>query len=66
MDWISVKERLPETGQEVLMWQECQPYAPGSFRYDMCVYNTGVYQPWWKHVTHWMPLPEPPKEAVSQ
>lgn len=51
--WIPVTERLPDVGIEVLIYSEddgvCVDYYGGdSFGY----YN----------VTHWMPLPEPPKE----
>ena len=56
--WISVKERMPEDGKEVLA------YEGGGFIYiDWCCEgewviasaNSGV-------VTHWMPRPEPPGE----
>ena len=56
-DWISVKDRLPEDGQDVLVWDD------GGFAYiDERLCGT------WKYggnygVTHWMPLPEPPKEV---
>jgi hypothetical protein len=44
--WISVKERLPEDGIEVLF------YSPKT-EINCCFVGD---------VTHWMPLPEPPKE----
>ena len=65
-EWISVKDRLPERGQAVLCYR-------GDFRGDMM--NTYVYlgSGNWEDdygyrgtaehegITHWMPLPEPPK-----
>ena len=57
--WISVKDRLPEDGQDVLVWDD------GGFAYiDVRLCGT------WKYggnygVTHWMPLPEPPKEVST-
>lgn len=63
MEWISVKERLPKPGQEVLLWATGAPLQKTYSRYDMGVYNPDIYQPWWDYVTHWMPLPEPPKES---
>lgn len=97
--WISVKDRLPETEQEVLIladrrnymiittaiyedgtvttedsiwgWQDC------GFRYDEETDQYIISEGWWEYrhynpddvydnyiddeVTHWMPLPEPPK-----
>lgn len=48
-DWISVKDRLPEIKQEILVFGE-----PGIFIDE---YN-GDMVVW---ATHWMPLPEPPE-----
>jgi hypothetical protein len=51
MEWISVKERLPEQGQ----WVMCA-LSGGS----LCPVFVGGL-PFSKYVTHWMPYPEPPK-----
>lgn len=66
-NWISVKDRLPEFSGNVLvcyrtgerfcnfMRNEVCYYADGKFtRSDGCIIYTTV--------THWQPLPEPPKE----
>ncbi len=61
MEWISVKDRLPEEGQKVLTYL-------GEF--DGCRTNYLILCPYpiWaclletEEVTHWMLLPEPPKE----
>lgn len=62
--WIPVTERLPKRGKNVLVankrgkqwdidkaWLSC--YGSG---FDRCG-KRSLY-----HVTHWMPLPQPPKE----
>ena len=53
--WIPVTERLPDVGTEVLVYSEddgiCVDYYGGD--------SFGYYD-----VTHWMPLPEPPKEGT--
>ena len=55
--WIPVTERLPDARQFVLVWKDEKPkgFACVSFWMD----NAG----WaFKNITHWMPLPQPPKE----
>ena len=51
-EWISVKDRLPDVGKFVLIYNEINgvllDYHDGA--------TFGYYD-----VTHWMPLPEPPK-----
>ena len=61
--WISVKDRLPEPWEQVLIYS----------RHDFCesAFYIGVPGKWrvtWNHemldadsVTHWMPMPQPPK-----
>ena len=61
-EWISVEDRLPMIGEEVLMTNGVMT-AVGGITVDIHWYiaaippgvNEDVY------VTHWMPLPEPPK-----
>lgn len=64
--WISVKDRPPKDGQDVLAYlyngEETRivpcNYDKGTW-YD-CVMNCTVAI---NSITHWMPLPEPPKEV---
>ena len=57
MEWISIKDRLPEIDKDVLV-VDCNIY-------EVCIYDGvefrtidyGYFYP-----THWMSLPEPPKE----
>lgn len=59
-EWISVKDRLPEDGKYVLVW-EPNLNAIDFSRYD----KASDY--WIDHEynamfpSHWMPLPPPPK-----
>lgn len=48
-DWISVDDRLPPSGKEVLVRMH-----GGRRRIDLL--------PFANEVTHWQPLPEPPKD----
>ncbi len=57
--WIPVTERLPIKGSNVLIYSKSGGRAEG----ELC--EDGWWQYRWcckvEHVTHWMPLPEPPE-----
>ena len=65
--WISVEDKLPPLGQMVIVYRE---YAWGDVKVEQgCRDLNG----WWrvygtrtKRITHWMPLPQPPKENHHQ
>jgi hypothetical protein len=61
-EWISVRERLPEEWRHVAVVLYGKVTA-GFLSHDMkprwYVLSEGGYQT--DNVTHWMPLPEPPK-----
>ena len=58
-EWISVKDRLPEKWQNVLAVR-----SDGKIRFDF-ICSTGCWCEDVNYVgysvTHWMPLPQPPK-----
>lgn len=66
MKWISVKDRLPEEGQVCFVYckendrLECVPYV-GSWPLVMINWEKGEST---DPVTHWMPIPEPPRVGV--
>ncbi len=61
--WIPVTERLPEDNSDVLAYMQNSIESrifPASYHkgwWEDCIWNTRCLS-----VTHWMPLPEPPKE----
>lgn len=62
-DWISVKDRLPEAFQHVII---CRNNRQGRQIVEAGQLDISG---WWrvygtrtKSVTHWMPLPEPPEK----
>lgn len=86
MNWISVKDKLPEVDGRYLVLMNRSLYLKGSgirvgdppfinsieiFRYHTTPKAAGHIVPSWdakgfggdltKYITHWMPLPEPPK-----
>lgn len=58
--WVSTAERLPDSGKCVLI---CAEYGVAEGSYS--AYNKSWVQFRWNaediKVTHWMPLPQPPK-----
>ena len=55
-EWISIKERLPEEETLVLA------YINGLYG-SYC--DVVRWDRFCRHVTHWMPIPEPPKEDAT-
>ena len=75
-EWISVKDRLPdETGRYLAVKKRTAPDDFGGDRTDIVIvrffvddgFRMPIHIPDWinkkinEEVTHWMPLPEPPK-----
>lgn len=65
--WIPVTERLPDQGDRVLCVVKSFAFPGRKYynilRYDKYGFNeNGIYT---DDVTHWMPLPEPPKEGLE-
>lgn len=65
--WIPVTERLPENFKRVLIAVNLPGHEP--VQLDTCfhdygeIYLDGGYE-FFTEVTHWMPLPAPPKEET--
>lgn len=58
MEWISVKDRLPEPNQDVLAI-----HSEGIIDINFLDHYTGfLFENLYGEITHWMPLPEPPEE----
>lgn len=61
--WIPVTERLPELNVPCLVYNKSQPTMVGWRIDDKRFRIPGSYLP--DHPTHWMPLPQPPKEEAT-
>lgn len=58
LNWISVKDELPDEFQKVLVWRKTIGYDIAWIGFGSWVYDTlieGI------EVVTWMPLPEPPR-----
>lgn len=73
--WISVNDRLPPDGLMVIGYTPCDGYMFVGFYRESKIgnYNWSKWfivtamrstQKMTKKVTHWMPLPDPPKKDV--
>lgn len=75
MNWISVKDRLPEKDDVYIICLNSAYYDrdKGVIHYKMVYYAFWDYGHWdleecyanEEDVTHWMPFPEPPEEDVA-
>ena len=59
IEWIPVSERLPDEEQRVLVWSQSN---------GLHIAYIDLWRQWrdaddnhGKKITHWMPLPEPPR-----
>ena len=62
-EWISVDDRLPEEKVNCIVhYKHAYCDNDGYWTIGICFYDGEKFQMHWAYkVTHWMPLPEPPK-----
>ena len=60
-EWISVDDRLPEDYKQRVMVICIGDYPIGYPKIDTDRYVRGQWVRYGIYVTHWMPLPQPPK-----
>lgn len=66
MEWISVKDRLPKkSGSYLVVIKGFDPFSTAFRRdkgwHDQDKGRDALFDPWSHLVTHWRPLPKPPK-----
>ena len=67
-EWVSVKDRLPEAGGYVVCIAKRNPFSrfmPMVARIEKNGWVNPITEQYISEVTHWMPLPEPPKEVET-
>ena len=65
-EWIPVKDRFPEAGGYVVCIAKRNPFSrfmPMAARIERNGWVNPITEQYISEVTHWMPLPEPPKGA---
>lgn len=63
-EWISVKDRLPKLFEDVLTYDADEKIFINWL--EELVDGIGYFAYGGKLVTHWMPLPEPPKNSGAE
>lgn len=69
--WISVKDRLPVTTGTYIAMEYTKNWIPATDEVYGCWFNNGKFYyeadadtPFELNPTHWMPLPELPKDII--
>lgn len=63
LEWISVKDKLPERGVRVLTYVEGNGVFEAFINIKKVWLRGGIeMERWYGKVTHWMPMPEPPSK----
>ena len=65
MEWISVKDKMPQPGRYVERKEKRNPFSrfmPRVARIEKNGWANPITEQYISEVTHWLPLPEPPKE----
>ena len=63
-EWISVKDRLPEDGEYVVCIAKRNPFSrfmPMVARIEKNGWANPITEQYISEVTHWIPMPQPPK-----
>lgn len=60
-EWIDVNERLPGRGVRVLVYLKEKVGRYTRIDTDRVIAKNVGWVRWGEDVTHWMPLPEPPR-----
>lgn len=67
--WISVEDELPPKEKNVLIWSSGSKevmmgyYIGRNWQRKTNVFYSYVDDGSWHNITHWMPLPQPPKKG---
>lgn len=62
MNWIKVTDRLPDSGECVLLYSPKFSVCEGAWLSEVGYFEQWRWNSMLTNVTHWMPLPEPPKD----
>lgn len=70
--WISVEDKLPKIGKDVLIWASGRNeamigyYKNWNWQRKTNVFHSYVDNDSWFNITHWMPIPPAPKKGGEQ
>ena len=61
--WVRCEERLPDIAEKVLVYNRWQIFTAWRTSFSKPIGEWDSYDFQTDNITHWMPLPEPPKEG---